>query len=215
MKNKQLKSSITALQRDTKDSSLRSYEERKAQLLAEIKPRMLSINASELTPKEAHDCIQVTVAKSDKELLAHLYGAILDVCASVDANKGLDEDSASETLEMLLRDFYYMKYSEFLLVFRMMKEGRFGNFYERLKQAEFTRCFQEYDTGESRSEMWENLHRSNKIDTLPDMKTTEEKVEFYKKWLKSYADKIDARKELDEKDREYRRIRDEYNNKNK
>lgn len=184
---------------------------------------MLSINVSELTPKKAHDCIQVTVVKSDKELLAHLYGAILDVCASVDANKGLDEDSASETLEMLLRDFYYMKYSEFLLVFRMMKEGRIIDpesgkpiqFYERLKQTEFTRCFHAYDTSRSRSDMWEELHKSNKIDTLPNMKTTEEKVEFYKKWLKSYADKIDARKELDEKEREYRRIRDEYNNKNK
>ena len=176
---------------------------------------MLSQNVSELTPTTAHDCIQVTVAKSDTELLAHLYGAILDVCVSVDANKGLNEDSASETLEMLLRDFYYMKYSEFLLVFRMMKEGRFGNFYERLKQAEFTRCFQEYDTGEARSEMWEQLHKSNKIDTLSPMKTHKEQREFYKEWAKSYAAKIDAREELDEKEREYNRIRDEYNNKNK
>lgn len=147
--------------------------------------------------------------------MAHLYGAILDVLHSVDPNKGLTEESALETLKMLLRDFYHLKYSEFLLVFRMMKEGRFGNFYERLKQAEFTRCFQEYDTSESRSQMWEELHKSKSISTLPPMETKESQLEFYKAWAKAWAEKIDAREKLDDAEKEYRRIRDEYNNKSK
>jgi len=180
--------------------------------LIETKRRLLSVKSSEIKPSEAQlNGTQVTVAKKDKDLFTHLYGAILDVCVSVDASKGLSEESALETLEMLLRDFYYLKYEEFLLVFRMMKEGKFGNFYERLKAAEFTRCFEEYDKDEARSARWERANKSKKIEPHDKLETTKDKVEFYKRWAKAWADKIDTKERQSEAEKEYNRIREAYN----
>jgi len=99
----------------------------------------------------------------------------------------MNELEASDALEMLLRDFYYLKFEEFLLIFRMMKEGKFDTFYERLKAAEFTRCFEEFDKMEARSTMWESKHKTKTIEPLD--KITEamykEAIENLKKPTKS------------------------------
>ena len=179
----------------------------------QTKQGLLSIRSSELTVKNAHQGTQVTIARKDKELYTHLYGSILKVRYSVDANKGLDEESASETLDMLLRDFYYLKYEEFLLIFRMMSDGKFGNFYERLKAAEFTRCFEEYDRADNRLEMFVSLNKSINIDTLPPKETEAEQKAMYDEWLKKNRERLEGDSLEKEKERKYQEIRESYNSK--
>lgn len=121
----------------------------------------------------------------------------------------MSEEEASMTLKMLLQEFYYMKYEEFLLVFRKMEEGDFGKFYERVKASEFKDCFKQYDQSEERSLMWENLHKSKSIDTLPEVT-----AEMYDKAIERMKEEAQRKVSDEEAERFYQELKLKYNTKN-
>lgn len=118
----------------------------------------------------------------------------------------MSEEEASMTLKMLLQEFYYMKYEEFLLVFRKMEEGDFGKFYERVKASEFKDCFKQYDQSEERSLMWENLHKSKSIDTLPEVT-----AEMYDKAIERMKEEAQRKVSDEEAERFYQELKMKYN----
>jgi hypothetical protein len=140
---------------------------------------------------------QVTIANKSTELKQSLAAEMLKVNKSLDFDKSMDEIETMECLQMLLRDFYYLKYEEFVLVFRMMREGKFGTFYNRLKMADYNRCFVDYDKSESRSFLFEkhnnNLQKSNNLNTLHgiDYDKVRERLKAEREVKKKEVDRAD------------------------
>jgi hypothetical protein len=163
-----------------------------------------------ISSRDAHlNGSQVTIIYEDDSntLLTQLQGAILDVYMELDKQPLKASRTASEVLKMLLRDYYYMKYEEFMLVFRMMKEGKFGSFYGKLGLAEFQRSFKEYDTSEERSLMWENLHKSKKIDTLPEIT-----AEMYDEAIERMKQEANEKVSSEDANALYKKLKAEYSN---
>ena len=87
----------------------------------------------------------------------------------VDAKKTLKNDEELIfTIESLVEEFPTMKLEEFALIFRRIKQGKFGKLYERLKLAEISECCKQYEA-EERSQILENMH---KYDQAPAQRTS-------------------------------------------
>ncbi len=90
----------------------------------------------------------------------------------VDAKKTLRNDEELVfTIEAILEQCPTMKIEEIALVFKMIKQGKFGKLYERLKTAEILDIMMRYE-GDIRSELLERRHREQTIEAGTSQRTS-------------------------------------------
>jgi len=64
-----------------------------------------------------------------------------------------------------------MKVEEIALVFKMIKQGKFGKLYERLKTAEILEIMMKYE-GDVRAELLERKHKEQTIEAGSGLRTS-------------------------------------------
>ena len=142
-----------------------------------------------ITPNEAWEHgtnLKRAVRLHPTEVRAWLYAEVAKLCKDIDANKTLGSDEELQfTCRAILDDFPAVKMEEIRAAFDMIRMGKFGKLYERLKTAEILDALRRYE-GEVRVEILErrkpertfeqslqNLklsHHIDNIDTTPQAK---------------------------------------------
>ena len=120
------------------------------------------------------------------EVRAWLYAEVAKLCKDIDANKTLGSDEELQfTCRAILDDFPAVKMEEIRAAFDMIRMGKFGKLYERLKTAEILDALRRYE-GEVRADILEQQrpartfeqslqvlklsHHIDNIDTTPQPK---------------------------------------------
>lgn len=80
-----------------------------------------------------------------EQLEAFVAGELLKVVNFVDAKKTLDLEGVTFTAECLIEERKDWSVEEYALVFKKIKKGDFGKYYERLKTAEILEAFSKYE----------------------------------------------------------------------
>jgi uncharacterized protein (DUF433 family) len=107
------------------------------------------------------------------EVRAWLYAEVAKLCKDIDANKTLGSDEELQfTCRAIIDDFPAIKMEEVRAAFDMIRMGKFGKLYERLKTAEILDALRRYE-GEVRTEILENRQYERSFgEMLSDMNLT-------------------------------------------
>ncbi len=130
----------------------------KTSLLVSTENGLSIRQGAELTPttcwEQGHN-IRALYKSNPQWTIAMLVLELGKLVDFVDAKKTLKtEEELMFTCETLIEEFPAMTLEEFVLVFKMIKQGKFGKLYERLKLAEISDCCKRYE-GEHRAEVLE------------------------------------------------------------
>ena len=130
----------------------------KTSLLISTERGLVLRKGAELTPstcwEQGHN-IRALYKTNPQWTIAMLVMELGKLVDFVDAKKTLKtEEELLFTCETLIEEFPAMTLEEFVLVFKMIKQGKFGKLYERLKLAEISDCCKRYE-GEQRAEVLE------------------------------------------------------------
>lgn len=124
----------------------------------------------DLTPAKAWQGgtnIRAAIRQEPKKVRAYLLIELKKLVDFVDAKKTLkNEDELIFTIRTLIDEFPVMKVEEFALVFKWIKQGKFGKLYERLKTAEIVECVRKYE-GDHRAQLLEEMHRERSQGGIP------------------------------------------------
>jgi hypothetical protein len=121
-----------------------------------------------------------------KEVRAWLYAEVAKLCRDIDANKTITTDEQLQfTCRAILEGHPTIKVEEVRAAFDMVRTGKFGKLYERLKTAEILDALRRYE-GEVRTDVLEQRkpertfeqslqvlqlsHHIDNIDTTPQDK---------------------------------------------
>ena len=97
------------------------------------------------------------------EVRAWLYREVAKLCKDIDANKTLSTDEQLQfTCRAIIDDFPAIKLEEVRVAFDMLRMGKFGKLYERLKTAEIIESLRRFE-GEVRTEILETHHHNVKV----------------------------------------------------
>lgn len=92
----------------------------------------------------------------------------------VDANKTLSTDEEIQfCCRSILEEHPTLKLEEIRVCFVMIRQGKFGKLFERLKTAEILDCLRKYE-GEVRTEVMESLHRKRKSESFDTIKRSKD-----------------------------------------
>ena len=92
----------------------------------------------------------------------------------IDANKTLSTDEEIKfCCRSILEDHPALKLEELRACFNMIRQGKFGKLFERLKTAEILDSIRQYE-GEVRTEVIERLHRKKKHESFAPIERTKD-----------------------------------------
>lgn len=110
--------------------------------------------------------LNVAVMRHPMEVRAWLYKEVARLCRDIDASKTLTTDEQLQfTCRAILDEFPALKLEEVHIVFDMLRMGKFGKLYERLKTAEILTAIRDYE-GEVRAPILEASHASEKATPI-------------------------------------------------
>ena len=110
--------------------------------------------------------LQRAVRLHPAEVRAWLYAEVAKLCRDIDANKTLTTDEQLQfTCRAILEDHPTIKVEEVRVVFDMIRMGKFGKLFERLKTAEILDSLRRYE-GEVRTEILETNAYEAKSSTV-------------------------------------------------
>ena len=129
-----------------------------------------------ITPNEAwtHGTNLIRAVRlHPQEVRAWLYAEVARLCKDIDANKTLSTDEQLQfTCRAILDDFPALKMEEVRAAFDMIRTGKFGKLYERLKTAEILDALRRYE-GEVRTEILERREPVDLTASLARLKLSE------------------------------------------
>lgn len=107
------------------------------------------IDRANFNVKNCLVCDHHKIRKLQREAPAWLLAMVIlelgKLVDFVDAKKTLsDEDQLIFAAEAILEDYDGLNLEELILIFEMIKKGRLGKFYERMKYAEIQECIKLY-----------------------------------------------------------------------
>ena len=119
------------------------------------------------TPQEAWQDgtnIQTAVKHNPAIVRGWILAEVGRLVKEVDANKTLSTDEELQfCCRSILDDHPTLKLEELRTCFNMIRQGKFGKLFERLKTAEILECLRNYE-GEVRAEIIERLQREEKAE---------------------------------------------------
>ena len=126
---------------------------------------LITDNRTNYTPLEAWrdgTNIQTAVKHNPAIVRGWILSEVGRLVKEVDANKTLSTDEELQfCCRSILDDHPTLKLEELRTCFNMIRQGKFGKLFERLKTAEILECLRQYE-GEVRVEIMERLHREEK-----------------------------------------------------
>ena len=152
------------------------------------------------TPQEAWQDgtnIQTAVKHNPAIVRGWILAEVGRLVKEVDANKTLSTDEELQfCCRSILDDHPTLKLEELRTCFNMIRQGKFGKLFERLKTAEILECLRNYE-GEVRAEIMERLHREEKGEQFKPI----EKGEFSPNLSELLKDVLDEAKQAHDFDR--------------
>lgn len=159
------------------------------QTTSHLKPLTISLitdNKTLVKPTEAWESgtnIQTAVKHNPQIVRGWIMAEVGRLIKEVDANKTLSTDEEIQfCCRSILEEHPTLKLEEIRVCFVMIRQGKFGKLFERLKTAEILDCLRKYE-GEVRTEVMESLHRKQKsesFDTIERSKDYKPLGEFLK-----------------------------------
>jgi hypothetical protein len=140
------------------------------QITSHLKVSTISLitdNRINFTPQEAWQDgtnIQTAVKHNPAIVRGWILAEVGRLVKEVDANKTLSTDEELQfCCRSILDDHPTLKLEELRTCFNMIRQGKFGKLFERLKTAEILECLRNYE-GEVRAEIIERLQREEKAE---------------------------------------------------
>jgi len=103
-----------------------------------------------LQPLDAWDHgtnITSAVKEHPKETRFWIYQEVVKLIKEIDANKTLSSDEEIEfCCRSIIEEHPTLKLDEIFVAFNMIRQGKFGKLYERLKAAEILDCLRRYES---------------------------------------------------------------------
>jgi len=110
--------------------------------------------------------LRTAVRKHEKEVRWWLWKEVGKLCKDVDANKTLSTDEEFKfCCRSILDEFPALKVEEVRLCFDMIRQGKFGKLYERLKTQEILDALRRYE-GEVRAPYLERQLHNRKHERV-------------------------------------------------
>jgi hypothetical protein len=135
-----------------------------------LKPYTISLikdSSSLVTPKDAWvkgTNIRTAVKNNPAIVRGWIMSEVGRLIKEIDANKTLSTDEELQfCCRSILEEHPTLKLEELRACFIMIRQGKFGKLFERLKTAEILECLRRYE-GEVRTEIMEKLHREKKAE---------------------------------------------------
>jgi len=156
---------------------------------------IVSKQATDLTISEAIGGTQISfLAKSEGEMIAVGLVSKLILELSIFFNTTFNADGVKMIAQMIVRQYWYMKYEELVLIFRDAIAGKYGKVYGQLSFAQIMEWIEKHE--QNRNEHFEQSHSEMKqldvssrtnfvIDTLGDDKKQnkwQRAVDFWKNY---------------------------------
>ena len=142
------------------------------QTTSHLKPLTISLitdSKSLVKPTEAWEHgtnIQTAVKHNPQVVRGWIMAEVGRLIKDVDANKTLSTDEEIQfCCRSILEEHPTLKLEEIRICFVMIRQGKFGKLFERLKTAEILDCLRKYE-GEVRAEVMETLHKKRKSETF-------------------------------------------------
>ena len=142
------------------------------QTTSHLKPLTISLITDSKTlvkPTEAWEHgtnIQTAVKHNPQIVRGWIMAEVGRLIKEVDANKTLSTDEELQfCCRSILEEHPTLKLEEIRICFVMIRQGKFGKLFERLKTAEILDCLRKYE-GEVRAEVMETLHKKRKSETF-------------------------------------------------
>ena len=106
--------------------------------------------------------IQTAIKVMPDMCRAWIYSQVAQLCKDMNATKTLDTDEQLQfTCRAILQEHPTLKLEEIKVCFDMIRMGKFGKLFERLKSAEILEFLRRYE-GEVRSEVLERNHQKER-----------------------------------------------------
>ena len=173
------------------------------QITSHLKVSTISLitdNRINFTPQEAWQDgtnIRTAVKHNPAIVRGWILAEVGRLVKEVDANKTLSTDEELQfCCRSILDDHPTLKLEELRTCFNMIRQGKFGKLFERLKTAEILACLRNYE-GEVRAEIIERLHREEKGEQFKPI----ERGEFSPKLSELLKDVLDEAKQAHDFDR--------------
>lgn len=135
------------------------------------------LSVSNLTTKQAFEegtNIRTVMRSEPQKGRLLLLQGLAELITFMDAKKTISNDSEIQfSVDSMIEDFPSLTIEDFLIVFRNIKKGRYGKFYERLKLAEISDCIREYEATE-RADYLEIKANDFKSSEIPEAITDSE-----------------------------------------
>lgn len=166
---------------------------------------IVSKEATALTISDAICGTQISfLSKSEGEMIAVGLVSKLILELSVFFNTTFNADGVKMIAQMIVRQYWYMKFEEVVLIFRDAIAGKYGKVYGQLSFAQIMEWIEKHE--QNRNEHFENEHSESKHldtssrlnfvnDTLgehtePEIKKESKRVSDAKAFWKIYEDSI-------------------------
>lgn len=150
------------------------------QTTSHLKPLTISLitdNKTLVKPIEAWERgtnIQTAVKHNPKIVRGWIMAEVGRLIKEVDANKTLSTDEELQfCCRSILEEHPTLKLEEIRVCFVMIRQGKFGKLFERLKTAEILECLRKYE-GEVRTEVMESIHRKRKSESFEPIERTKD-----------------------------------------
>ena len=138
------------------------------------------------------------------QLKTLLYQQLMQLIEYMEATKTLSTtEQLQDCVDSIVHEFWWMKVEEIVVVFQMIKKGRFGKFYERLKEAEILECLRTYDADERESWAVETAQAWKKENPF-DENVEFDAQAFYENGRKLQEELAKQKEEEDAKEKAYR-----------
>lgn len=140
------------------------------QITSHLKPCTISLitdSRVSLTPLEAWEQgtnIRTAEKHNPNVIRGWVMAEVGRLVKEIDANKTLSTDEELRfCCRSILDEHPTLKLEELRTCFNMIRQGKFGKLYERLKTADILECLRKYE-GEVRAEVMEQMHREKKSE---------------------------------------------------
>lgn len=106
----------------------------------------------------AGDQISLIRKESERDLAKAITQLILNLAASFNIGKNMNELQVFETTMLLIEKYWYLKIEEFILVFKNAKLGTYGKLYDSLDVHTISSWFTAYETSAERMAYFEKIN---------------------------------------------------------
>jgi len=127
--------------------------------------------------------VKIKTELGEKSILTILKIYIVDLNEFLNLARKMQPEQINQTAQLILDEFYYLKISDLSFIFKRIKTGFYGSFYESLDGLKLMEIFYRY--AQERADLIEKLS----IDESDRMKYQEGKSELFRNNINKYENK--------------------------